>query len=740
LLPAIYRALDTDQLNSHGPLREIVNRIGWSAATLRRSIDRMWEDQSIETCDDWVIPYIGELLATNLVANLDARGQRLDVAKTIHYRRRKGTLAVLEEIAFDITGWNAKLVEFFRRLGRTRHGLDPSIGMASFAKPEVAELQHAEGLVGLLSGTGIGGFADLRDRAGARESGTAFDEFFHTADFRPGRGRTGWYGIPKLGVFLWRLVSFEVPPTDPVPSSQCPGQFTFDPTGREIPLFAVTARNFGDTWTSPKEWQLPTPITARVLEPALGDRPEYPLYATSDSNTNTVVRHSLGVFRITAGGTELIEASEFTALPVDLSPGTFSAPQGSAPRPTHVIDPARGLVARGFTGAERLRVTYAYGFSSTIGAGPYDRRLGRAAPPTPDPQAHRSGGNALTWLAAIPESGTVTLDDSLTYSDLDTVVIKGALTFCAANEQRPIIRIAPGPGRSAEREFQGTSGSCLVLDGLFWSGADLVLSGEFDCVTITCCTLDPGSAARPRADSVGSAPVPFFAVAADGRDLVPCRLWIEGTVRKLTVARSITGPIRTRGKGEIATLEITDSIVQAIPTDQSHAASVPFSASIPQQPADIALGVSDGDVILSRSTVIGPIAVHRLHASDCILRDRAQVDDTQHGCVRFTAWAEGSRLPRQYESVRVTPGASLFVSTDFGQPGYCQLLPTVDLAILLAPESAPGAVPTIASGAENGSEMGAFARDMNPIKQRGLLIKYQEYMPAGLVPVLVFVT
>ena len=36
--------------------------------------------------------------------------------------------------------------------------------------------------------------------------------------------------------------------------------------------------------------------------------------------------------------------------------------------------------------------------------------------------------------------------------------------------------------------------------------------------------------------------------------------------------------------------------------------------------------------------------------------------------------------------------------------------------------------------------MGAFARDLNPIKVRGLLIKYQEYMPAGLVPVLIYVT
>src|SRR5215813_10117704 len=129
LLPAIYRAQDTDDFDRPGPLRELVNRIGAQAAIVRRSIDRLWEDQSIETCDDWVISYIADLLATNLVASLDARSQRQDVAKTIYYRRRKGTIAILEEIAANITGWNARVVEFFRRLGRTRHNFDPKIGM-----------------------------------------------------------------------------------------------------------------------------------------------------------------------------------------------------------------------------------------------------------------------------------------------------------------------------------------------------------------------------------------------------------------------------------------------------------------------------------------------------------------------------------------------------------------------------------------------------------------------------------
>src|SRR6516225_7922175 len=148
LLPAIYRTLDTDSFTTPGPLREMVNRIGAQAAILRRSVDRLWEDQSIETCDDWVIPYIADLLATNLVASMDARGQRLDVAKTIYYRRRTGTLGILEEIAHDITGWDARVVEFFRRLGRTRHNFDPEIGLpaASDDPAGVRALQRAEGL------------------------------------------------------------------------------------------------------------------------------------------------------------------------------------------------------------------------------------------------------------------------------------------------------------------------------------------------------------------------------------------------------------------------------------------------------------------------------------------------------------------------------------------------------------------------------------------------------------------
>ena len=46
---------------------------------------------------------------------------RADVAKTIYYRRRKGILPMLEELARDVTAWPAHAVEFIELLGWAQH-------------------------------------------------------------------------------------------------------------------------------------------------------------------------------------------------------------------------------------------------------------------------------------------------------------------------------------------------------------------------------------------------------------------------------------------------------------------------------------------------------------------------------------------------------------------------------------------------------------------------------------------
>ena len=822
LLPAVYRTADTDSFSAAGPLRELVNRIGAQMAVTRRSIDRLWADQSIETCDDWVVPYIGDLLGTNLVTNLDPAAQRLDVAKTIHYRRRKGTALILEELAGDITGWTAHVVEGFRRLARTRHGLDPAVGPGAFgpASPaEVAGLLRAEGLTGVLTGGPAGGFADLRSGHGAELANTAFDECFHTADVRAGQGAFGHFAIPRLLVFLWRLTSFPVVAATPVPVAGCPSQYVFDPTGRQIPLFLpqppvpdyVAEAGTGSTgpggaWASAHEWQVPGPLT-RSLELAITDpgtglpaRPGYP---------DTVpARYGL------SGGAQLA--------------GTW---------PDIGLWPEIGRFETAGPPAEPFTVAYQYGFSSTVGAGPYDRDL-LGDPPSEvgaETLVTGGGGELAPVLAGAGASGTITINDSLTYTTLadvgSTAGPVASLLVRAGRGMRPVLR----PGAAGSWIFTGDGGQ-LVLDGLTVSGCDIVLRGSFDTVRITGCTIDPGTAAD------GSPPL---ATAADGVTLAPGRVFIEadparpaddpGSIGQLLVDHCILGPVRTRFGGSAETVTITDSIVQGLPAtagspytaadvfdppllargltgtsrvaqallaamppaavtalrayaaeplagqeaglppdalaglgalvggpslyDPGLFATVNLSAdvlalaagaatldparlaalnrglldeSFPVALGVAALAVADAAVQLTRVTVLGRIAAHRLSASDSILHDFAAVDDTQDGCVRYSACASGSALPRQYESAAIPAGAAIFTSDSYGQPGYAQLLETADSAVV------GGA--SICAGAENRSEMGAFCADLNPVKEQGLLIKYAEYMPLGLMPVIVHVT
>ncbi|MEO8716241.1 MAG: hypothetical protein ABI369_14635, partial [Acetobacteraceae bacterium] len=435
LLPAVYRTLDAAETPGEaGPLREMVDRIGTQMATVRRGIDRLWENQSIETCDDWVIPYIGDLLATRMVSCLDARAQRLDVAKTIYYRRRSGTVGLLEELGADIAGRDVRVVEFFRRLGRTRHQFDPPIGLipAPFdpAAPPIPAV--VEGLAGAYSRTPAGGFADLRNRYGAANTDSAFDEFFHTADLRRGAQSSGWYNIPHLGVFIWWLRSFPILAAAPVSNGANPPCFTFDPTGRDIALFAPSSRStesFGEHWVSPDEWQLPVAIR-EVLWRTVPDR----LYPTA--------------FWVGLGG--------------GLSPAV-------QPRTNLLIHPEQGRFSFiGTTPEGTISTAYHFGFLSEIGAGGYDERV---LPEIAQPGATVTvaGGTGLdTALTGMAADATVRIDDTMTYAGpTATLALPSAASVVlrAENQQRPVIRW-PGAGPNTW-VIQGNNKSNLTLQGVW---------------------------------------------------------------------------------------------------------------------------------------------------------------------------------------------------------------------------------------------------------------------------------
>jgi hypothetical protein len=712
LLPAIYRTMDAPAGGGTGPLQELMNRIGAQTATLRRSIDRLWENQSIETCDDWVIPYIGDLVATRLVSCLDARAQRIDVAKTIYYRRRAGTLGLLEELVSDIAGRDARAVEFFRRLGRTRHQFDPPIGNAfavdvpswapsttyapgqlvanlgnayvcvaggisattgngpvgtgasiqdagvtwSFYNPAGAAVPAViEGLAGLSSRTPAGGFADLRNKYAAAGSATAFGEFAHIADLRAGAQSLGWYNISHLGMFVWWLHSYQIQGATPVSNGKAAPCFTFDPSGRQIALFSPQSRisaNFGDDWVSPNEWNLPGTVR-EVLWLEYPDQ-VYP-----------------GAFSVAAGGVAQLD----TALNIHPEIGLFSF-TGAAP-------------AGPFTS------TYYFGLMSTVGAG------GFALPALPILPATvhnvQGGGNGIsTAVAAVAGDVTLAVQDSLTYGApaAALAVDKHTVALTVAGGQRPLIRWTVA---GATWTISGNGGN-LIIQGVWLQGANLVLTGSFESVTLQFVTLDPGSS-----DPAG----PLIGTAIDGMKLAPTVLLVEASITTLTIQNCITGPIKTSGAGAIEQMNVTDSIIQAIPTGGAT--------------KDYALQTQIGDISLARCTVLGPSAVHRLDASESIFDDVTVTEDSQHGCVRFCAIAAGSVVHAPYLSVTVPPVSEIFVSRRFGEASYARLLRLADAAIL--------------GGAQNGAEMGAFQSEGVTLLKQGLVLKFEEYAPLGVFPV-----
>jgi hypothetical protein len=251
-IPEVYRYEDGTASNPR-VLRSLIELLGPSLAAARRSVDRLWEDQFAEFADDWALPYIADLVGTRLINPLNRRGQRADIARTIYYRRRKGTLTVLELLARDIAGWDSVVVEAFRRLGRTPHRLDPPLAGSGAAR------------YGLVTETPPGGFADLRRTRGGDLVDGPFDEYSHTADLRQLRGHKGRYNIPKLNFHLFRRLPFAIRFATAVDLGA--GRFTLDPSGRDIDLFRPSQHG-DDECIRPAEWQLAAPLSCRLLAEA----------------------------------------------------------------------------------------------------------------------------------------------------------------------------------------------------------------------------------------------------------------------------------------------------------------------------------------------------------------------------------------------------------------------------------------------------------------------------------------
>jgi hypothetical protein len=727
MIPAIYRHED-GLADNPGVLRALVEVMAQQAARLRRSHDRLWEDEFIELCSDWAVPYIGGLVGTRLVSALNSRARRVDVAKTIYYRRRKGTPAVLEELVSDISGWEGKLVEGFRRLAKARHGLDP----------EPSRYR------GRFTATPPGGLADLRAVHAAEMSHSAFDEFHHTPDLRKPRGKDGLYGIQRLLFFIYRLRAFEINGVTPrvVPGSGDLG-FTFDPSGRDISLYIPRNRpqdpqlgadnaDWGK-WRQSFEWELPAPVRCRLLGHAefvvedddiielvedgvLSETLAEELRHLSDIHYQTEQRLRDAISRL-PGSATLLDDSHYSAILAAtiieqcgqhaLYPNALTVYENSsainkeqiaagdltemqtAPLNKRVqIDPQRGRFM--FIGdvPNDVTISYHYGLAAEIGAGSYDRS--HIDSYTAD-KTH-SGGGAITAVNLL-NNGVTRIEDSASYGPVGSKASVQNLVFIAANNKRPYVELDDNWVLNSGAHEDST----IMLDGLWIGGQprlSIVLRGDFETVMLRHVTIDPGG---PRTGDDTSDDIPHVT------------LEVEGNIELLTIEACILGPLQIENDGFIEKAVIRDSILQS------------RDATIP------ALKLSNSELHLERVTILGDVQAQCLWATDSLIVGHGSIENTQCGCFRFSAAKnDTSRWPRPYRTAWIDKPNLLFTSMRFGDPGYMQL--------------SAAAPATIVRGAENGAEMGVYNALINPIKLDSLRAKVEEYMPFGLLPVYIFET
>jgi len=692
LLPAIHRLRDAER---GLPLSALLDVVEDELARLTGDIDGLYDDWFIETCADWVVPYLGDLLGVRgLRTAPGAAGLRALVANTIRYRRRKGTPGVIEQVARDVTGWPARVVEYYRLLGATQH------------------LDHVR--------PGAAGTADLRDANGLAQVGTAFDPTARTADVRHidlGRGR---YNIPDIGVHLWRLAAY---PVERAWARKVGAGWTFDPAGRDLQLFHRARTEPGDVTHLAEEVDVPGPLRRRALARDLARDPA--------AGSPGYLAEPAPALRIRLGD-QVQPASRLVVR--DLTDWA-APPDGPGTQRRIAVDPVLGRItmSRGQPTddpAPDVRVDYAYGFPGDVGAGPHDRRATLAAAleiPSPPPvvgwsvrvaaagaadpgRTVRTLGDALRlWdsRADLPpgQVGVIAVTDSATYTEDLAVRLRSgdrlilvAAAWPAPAPTQDVGRQQPPPGldalattaRGLRPHLTGTievtaeADSELLLDGLSVEGGLAVLGGDLARLTVADCTLLAG------ADGTGGR------IAVTGNPRLSVRL-----IRAVLAGADLAGT---------PALSLTDTLLY----DQGRA-----------------LDAAEARTEIEGCTVLGRVAVRILTVGNSILYGHVETRHVQQGCARFSYLPADSRVPRRYRCQPAGDGSGApvvptFTSTRPIDPGFGQL--------------AVGCPAQITNGADDEGEMGVYHFLGQPVRLANLASQLEVYLRFGLEAGVFFAT
>lgn len=758
LLPAIYRQRDLET-PSH-PLNQFLQVIAEQVDLVEADIEQLYDNWFIETCEDWVVPYIADLIGYQVVTEAGPLGDittnqgkarnrilfpRREIANTIRYRRRKGTLSLLELLANDVAGWPARAVEFYPLLGWTQ------------------QLNH----LNMQRGQTVG----LQDEAALAYIDGPFERVAHTVDIRnidaprdPGR-----YNLPHVGVFVWRLQPFSVTQAPAYclegVGSHC---YTFSVLGNDTPLFTLAEPEPLPTHIA-EPLNLPVPISRLAFTQVVPDSTQRE-QASPDYYGG---RRSLAISA--EGWTDADEVGLIPGdriIPADLGGWQYRPPPGYI-----AVDPERGRIVFPPSQLPKkgVRVNYHYGFSDEVGGGEYAREVNslletshylvgedqqyntitealyawqsaqttsateESAEPVESEEAEESAESAESNAENTSEDSSprpnavIEITDSRVYTErFGTIELQAEqrLQIRAASRTRPVIRLLDYlPDFSDAFTIEGAEGSTITLDGLLIAGRGVRISGHFSQVVLRHCTLVPGWA--PEANCEPRCPTePSLELFS-----------IQGQVQ---IEHCILGSIQVNQnevKTEPLDLKLSDSILDATDS-QLEAIGAPGCP------------VAHVSVSIYRSTLIGLVQVHGMPlAENSLFMGTVTVARRQTGCVRFCYVPPGSKTPRRYrcqpdlvekrvrnnesssteqavlklvklaEQRRVRPK---FNSLRYGQPTYCQL------ANLCAEE--------IKQGADDESEMGVFHDLFQPQRATILQTRLDEFTPAEMRSAIIYAT
>src|SRR5271170_2850733 len=330
--------------STRGPLESVLMVIDEQLHNFAADLDQLYNDQFIETCAPWVIPYIGDLIGYQSIKGIAASvdDPRSEVANTISMRRRKGTVLVLEQLARDVTGWGAHAEEFFLKLSTTQYV--KCLRLGNHYAP------------------------DVRGWKPRAFRNSAFSTMPRKVDVHnpqsPGLPR---YNLPNIGIFLWSIEAMSVTNGTPAQattgSGPVPECYRFSSLGYDMPLFHAGVYQGEQIMAAATEINVPDYLTRHELCADLKKGASASYYGNGASLSLVLNQQLLNPYQIQVCDLSGPDGA-WNNLPVA---GSLYAA---------AIDPVLGRVALAPSTSgspQTLSVSYNYGFNAEMGGGEYER-------------------------------------------------------------------------------------------------------------------------------------------------------------------------------------------------------------------------------------------------------------------------------------------------------------------------------------------------------------------------------